>query len=314
MKRWISIGAVFLVAAAGTTLAGIQGTGFRLFAVIGTVDAGGDDLVVSGIRYDTSHAHVTVDGRPGHVSQVRRGHIVTIQGSVSSRGAAAIADEIVLESDVRGEVSSVDLTQGVISVLGQTIQVTDESVLDPRIQPNDLSGITRGTWVKVSAYQRPDGRFTASRVNLDLAPGQLQVRGAVRALDSAHQTLRVGGLTVDYSSAKIQGAIAEGAVVLARGVQTRPGGPLFATSVDVFNGIGHHGGKGDVQGIVTTFASAADFEVDGQPVSANAKTVYVLHGRALGADLPVRVTGHFDATGVLIARKIQTDSAHKNRR
>jgi hypothetical protein len=126
--------------------------------------------------------------------------------------------------------------------------------------------------------------------------------------------LQVGGLTVDYSSAKIQGEIAEGAVVLARGVQTRPDGPLFATSVNVFNGVGHAGEKGDVRGIVTTFSSAADFAVNGQPVSADAKTVYVLHGQSLGADLPVRITGHFDASGVLIARKIQAESGNQNRR
>ena len=311
LKRWISIGAVALLAVAGTTIAGIQGTGFRALAVFGTVETGGSGLHLNGVLYDTSHAHVVVNGRSGDVSQLRTGHIVAAQGSVSPDGSSGIADEIVLESDVRGEVTSVDVAHAVFSVLGQTIHLTDQSILDPRIQPNDLSGLTNGTWVKVSAFELSDGGFAASRVDLDLAPGGSQVRGVAQSLDSKHRTLRVGGLTVDYSAATTQGVIAKGAVVLARGFQAQPGGPLFASSLEVFGGVGHGGEHGDVEGVITAFASAGDFDVNGQPVLADAKTAYVLHGQALGTDLQVRVTGRFDTSGVLIAQKIQADAPKK---
>jgi hypothetical protein len=124
----------------------------------------------------------------------------------------------------------------------------------------------------------------------------------------------VGALTVDYSGAKTQGAIAEGAIVIARGIQPQSGGPLFASSLEVFSGVGHAGENGDIEGIVTAFASATDFEVNGQPVQADSKTVYVLHGQSLGTDLEVRVTGRFDATGVLIAHKVQADAPNEARR
>jgi hypothetical protein len=313
LKRWILIGAV-LLAAAGTTVAGIQGTGFRLFAVIGTVETGSDGLQINGVPYDTAHAHVTINGRAGDVSELRAGHIVAAHGSGPAHGAAAAADDIVLESDVRGEITSVDQAQASFSVLGQTVRLDDQSVLDSRIQPNDVSGLNRGTWVKVSAYQRADGIFVASRVDLDLAPDQLQVRGVVQALDRQHQTLRVGELTVDYSGVKTQGAIAEGAIVLARGIQPQSGGPLFASSLEVFSGVGRAGEHGDVRGIVTAFASAADFEINGQPVQADSKTVYVLHGQSLGPDLEVRVTGRFDSNGVLVAQKVQADAPGKAQR
>jgi hypothetical protein len=312
LKRWISISAVFLHAVAGTTIAGIQGTGFRAQAVFCTVDTDGG-LQLNGVPYDTSHAHVVVNGRPGDVSQLRNGHIVAAHGSRGPKGTA-VADEIILESDVRGEVTGVDEAGGTFSVLGQTVVLTEESILGRRIQPNDLSGLRSGTWVKVSAFQRSDGSLVASRVDLDLAPVESQVRGVAQSVDRERRTLRVGNLTVDYSAAQTRGAIAEGAVVIARGLPpTQAGGPLFASRVEVFNGVGRGGEHGDVRGIVTAFASPVDFEVNGQPVLANAKTTYVLHGQALGPDLKVRVTGHFDAAGVLIAAKIQADAPNTAR-
>jgi Domain of unknown function (DUF5666) len=306
LKRWRSVGAiVLLVAAAGTTIGGIQGTGFRALAAIGTVETDDGGLQVSGRPYDTSHARVIVNGRPGDVSQVRKGHIVTVGGSVSTNGSTAIADEIDLESDVRGEISAVNRGREAFSVLGQTIQLDDASVFDPRIQPNDISGLSRGSWVKVSAYQRADGSFVASRIDLDFAPGELQIRGASESVDDARRTLRIGDLTVDYSAATTEGRIAEGAVVLARGVQPQAGGMLFATELKVFNGVGQPGEKGDIEGIITAFTSSSNFEVNGEAVQTNSKTAYVLHGQTLGVDFQVRVTGHFDEAGVLIAQKVQ---------
>ena len=306
LKRWLSMGALVLLAVAGTTIAGIQGTGFWAFAAFATVETDGG-LQLNGVHYDTSHAHVVINGRPGDVSQLRDGHIVAAHGSIARGSWTAIADEIVMESDVRGEVTSVDEARGVFSVLGQTIQLTGDSILDPRIQPNDLNGLRKGTWVKVSAFERSDGSFVASRVDLDFVPGQSQVRGVVQSLDREQRTLRIGELTVDYSVAKTRGAIAEGAVVIARGARVQDDEPLFATSLQVFSGVGRGGERGDVKGIVTTFGSAGDFEINGQPVLADERTVYVLHGRSLGPDLEVRVTGRFDANGILRARKIRVD-------
>jgi hypothetical protein len=94
-------------------------------------------------------------------------------------------------------------------------------------------------------------------------------------------------------------------------VQVQAGGPLAATSVEVFRGVGNVGERGDIKGLISAFASSADFEINGQPVLTDANTVYVLHGQTLGTDLEVRVTGRFDSQGVLIARKVQADDPNK---
>ena len=315
LKRWICIGAVLLLAVAGTTIAGIQGTGIRALSTFGTVETGSDGgLSLNGQPYDTSHARVVVNGRAGKVSELRSGHIVAAHASSHGKGSGAVADEIILESDVRGEVTSVNQANATFRVLGQTVHLTNDSILDPQIRPDDVRGLRNGTWVKVSAFERADGSFVASRVDLDFAPGESQVRGVIQSLDSTRQTLRIGALTVDYSTGQTHGVIAEGAVVLVRGLQTQTGGTLFASSVQAFSGFGRAGERGDIRGIVTQFASTVDFEVNGQPVLTNDKTVYVLHGQPLGTDLEVRVTGRFDSSGVLIARKVQADAPNKAKR
>jgi hypothetical protein len=314
IRHWRSIGVMLLAAAsvAGTTLAGIQGTGIRRVSILGTVDTA-HGLRLNGVPYDASKARVIVNGRPAGAWQLRTGQIVTAHASVAPNGFIGIADEIELESDVRGAITAIDRARSSFEVLGQTIQLTGQSVLDERIQPNDLAGLRPGTWVKVSAFQRADAVFEASRVELDVAPFQLQVRGVVESLESDQRQLTVGELTIDYSTAAIHGPLAVGTIVLARGMQVRPGGPLVANRVDVFRGVGRAGERGDIAGVVTAVASAADFEVNGQPVLANANTVYVLHRQALAIDLDVRVTGHFDATGALIADKIQADAPPRRR-
>ncbi len=209
-----------------------------------------------------------------------------------------IADEIVLESDVRGVVTSVDEAGSTFSVLGQTIRLTEQSIVDRRT-------LTAGTWVKVSAYAALGWKLRSVASRSRPRTGQSQVRGVVQAIDRPGKTLRIGALTVDYSLTQPRGPVGVGAVVLTRGLQVDAGGTLFASSLEASTGVGRRGDLGDVQGIVTQFASAQDFEVNGQPVLTSDDTVYVLHGQTLGPDLEVTVSGRFDSSGVLIARKVQ---------
>jgi hypothetical protein len=161
-------------------------------------------------------------------------------------------------------------------------------------------------FVTVSGFARADGSLVASSIDVDATAEIAQVRGAVQALDTQRHSLRIGHLAVDYSGASIKGAIAEGAVVTVQGAEILPGTVLAASSVDVFAGVGSEGERGDLEGLITAFASATDFEVNGQPVLADAHTHYVLHGVSLGTDVQVRAMGRFDAGGILVADKIQT--------
>jgi hypothetical protein len=49
-------------------------------------------------------------------------------------------------------------------------------------------------------------------------------------------------------------------------------------------------------------------------VLTNADTVYVLYGQTLGPDLEITVSGSFDTSGVLIARKVQAQAPGQAKR
>ena len=291
----------------GTTVAGIQGSGLRRMVAFGTVSTSGG-LTVNGVTYDASGARVIVNGHGATASSVHAGHVVAVQGTTSPDGSRVTAEEVLLVSDIRGEITVVDTTANAVQVLGQTVRLTGESVLDPSIQPANVTGLRPGMVVSVSGFATTEGTYIASRIDTEAALQAAQVRGAIQALDGWRKSLRIGALTVDYATASIEGTLAEGAIVTVEGLAPSPNDSLVATTVEVFAGLGHDGERGDLEGIITAFASSSDFEVNGQPFLADSKTVYVLHAGELTGDVLVRVKGNFNSAGILLADKIQTDA------
>jgi hypothetical protein len=283
------------------TKAGIQGSGIRRVATFGTITPG-SELIVNDVAYNTSGASVVVNGEPGSVGSLHSGHIISIKGTVPENGGKPTAEEITLVSEVRGEVTGVDASAGTLTVLGQVIRV-----------PAGVSGLEPGMLVTVSGFADSEGIFNASSIDIEAVQALAQVKGVVQALDGERAVLRVGNLTVDYSSAAVQGTVAEGVTVIAKGIAAGTGNTLTASSIEVYAGVGEPGAKGDLEGVITAFASAQDFDVNGQQVLADSDTKYQLHGTELGIDVQVKVKGRFDAAGVLVADKIQAEKPPKNK-
>jgi hypothetical protein len=94
--------------------------------------------------------------------------------------------------------------------------------------------------------------------------------------------------------------------VLVQGASFTVAGSLIATHVEVLPGLGASANqRADVDGIITTFASNTDFVVDGQHVTTDTNTNFVLHGATLGPNLEVDVQGQFNASGTLLAQKVE---------
>jgi hypothetical protein len=301
---WVLACAATLVLAlvlVSVTKAGIQGSGIRRVATFGTITPG-SELIVNDVAYDTSGASVVINGEPGSVGRLHSGHIVSIKGTVPEKGGKATADEITLVSEVRGEITAVNVSAGTLTVLGQVVRA-----------PAGVSGLERGMLVKVSGFADAAGVFNASSIDIEAAQAVAQVKGVVQSLDSDRAELRVGGLVVDYSSAAVKGTVAQGVTVIVQGMSAGTGSSLAASSVEVYQGVGEPGAKGDLEGIITAFASEQDFDVNGQQVLADSDTKYVLHGTELGVDVQVKVKGRFDAAGVLVADKIQAEKPPKKK-
>lgn len=293
----MTVACLVTVFIAGTTSAGIQGSGFMRLSVYGRITGFGS-IIVNGVEYDTTNARISLDGRPADQSRLRVGQIVTLTGSLNAEGTTGIADDVSVVGDLRGSITALDNPSHSFSVLGQTVRTTDETLGDAR-------ELHVGMAVEVSGFRNAAGDIVASRVDADDLERGAQIRGAIRALDRNAGTFMIDTLLVDYQNASLDGALAENAVVIVRGRASA--GLVTARRVQVVDALGAADGQGDIEGIVTSFASAAEFDLNGQRVVCDEHTEYELSHGALGPDTLVRVKGRFSA-GVLLADKVETKS------
>jgi hypothetical protein len=295
------------VSCGGDVVAGIQGSGKTVAAgvtVVGPISAFGS-IFVDGVEYTTSGAQIHVDDESGTEADLRVGQIVTIHGTVDDNGTTGNATDVQFVGDLRGPAQQIDVSAGTFAVLGQTVRVTDATVFDQNIQPAELAGIQGSGRVQVSGFANASGEIIASRIDLTSSMS-FQVRGTLQALDTTAHTFRINMLTVDYSGISPVGTLANGSVVTVQGATLSGTDTLIATRVQVFPGLGPAANdKGRLEGAITAFVSNADFTVNGQRVITDANTQFVFQGVALGLNAIVNVRGAFNASGVLLATRVE---------
>lgn len=283
----------------GATTSGIQGTGFAMGAITGF-----GSIFVNGVEFRTSSSTITVNGRSGTEAELKVGQVVSVRGRIDASGSTGTADSVAYDDEVKGPVTAVDATAGTLTVLGQTVVVTGNTAY---ANVAGLASIVPNTdFVEVSGFRDATGRVQATRVEKIAAPSELEVSGAIATLDTAARTFRVGAITVDYSAATTLQNFAAPAVgqrVEARG--TLAAGVLRATRVE---GKGAttlaNGERAEVEGLITRFASASDFDVNGIRVTTNAST-QVTAGLTLALGVKVEVEGTADANGTIVAAKVE---------
>ncbi|MFL6601311.1 MAG: DUF5666 domain-containing protein [Steroidobacteraceae bacterium] len=298
--------AVVAVLVSVKTPAGIQGSGLRSLAVIGTVTTVGDDaFTVGGVSYPSSGATFKIDGKSGNDAQVHEGDVVSLSGTTTASGAQSWVSEVTFNGNVQGPVAGIDVQAGSFLVLQQTVHVDSRTLFGAGIEPAGLAGLQNGAVVEVSAFANSAGELVASRIELKGNNTGVQVVGALQALDGVRQTFRINSLAVNYGEAQLMGVLAEGARVMVQGTSIDRDGTLIASLVEALPAArGEPGSEGRIQGLITSFPSSAYFEVEGQPVAVDARTELHLHG-PLGLDVAVKVSGTFDANGVLVASKVK---------
>ena len=304
----LTIAAVLLAACGySADTAGIQGTGSPTpAAAVGPITGFGS-IFVNGVEYTTSNAQILIDGQAGAETQLQTGQVVTVQGTVNSDGTTGTATQVTFAGDVQGPVTQIDLVANTLVILGQKVQITSSTVLDASIQPADLTGLPTGTLVEVSGFADDSGVIVASRVDVKSASSGFQVKGVLQGLDTTGHTFHINGLVIDYSAATTTGVLADGSTVEAQGGAILGStGALLAIHVEVLPGLGTSANEyADIEGIIATFTSTADFVVQGEHVTTDANTQFVLHGLTLGANVQVDVRGQFDASGTLQAKKVE---------
>jgi hypothetical protein len=276
--------------------------------------SGFGSVVSHGIHFNTNGATILVNGDPGTLSDLRVGMIVSIKGTIDDDTGAARASEIRFAADLVGPVTSVNRENGTFVMMGRTIVVDGLTVADG----DSLDALAAGHVVQVSGQYRSQDRIQAThmlRVANEYQAGmQMQVRGEIENLDVGNLRFRVGGQDCDYSGASLElgGAdLQNGLFVEVTSTAPMVGGDMILDRIQAHDRDRDRDQLCDsdcdfeVEGYVTAFVSATEFEVDGQAVTTTDTTVYV-NGTvdSLALDVKLAVDGTVDADGVLVAERI----------
>jgi hypothetical protein len=285
----------------------------------GTVTAFGS-IWVNGVRYETAQASFTIDGRTGRQSDLGVGDVVLVEGRMSPGSTTqGTADTVVFDDAVEGPISSIDTANNSLVVLGQTVRITGDTSFDDSISLRSLAGLAISDIVEVSGFRSNDGSIQATRIERKVfGPGtpEFETTGIVSNLAVATTRFNINALVVDYGTAMLEdfpsGAIANGNLVEVKGTTLRANGELVATRVELVGRTvpGERGNRLEVEGFITRFVDARDFDVAGVPVTTTSATVFEGGTAAdLGLDVKVEAEGSVNADGVLVAAKIDIRQA-----
>lgn len=318
----VTVGAVLLAGCDSTEqVAGVDRGGNPVAVVTKGEIAGFGSVIVNGVRYETGGAEIVIDGEPGTEAGLSVGAVVTLRGERVPGADTGSASRIEFDDSVEGPVDAVDAGAGTAVVLGRIVHVSIDTLFEGNDAVAGLDDLAAGDAVEVSGFDRADGSVEATLVRLKAAPDRLELTGVAAQVDTAAQRLRIGGALVDYGSAMLDGfpdgAPANGDRVEARGTERAADGTLIAETLS-FRERGvdaaAEGEEAKVEGLITRFASAADFDVDGQPVAADDATVFE-GGNAsmLGPDVRVEVEGTVTDTGAILAERVEFEGPSQAR-
>lgn len=267
----------------------------------------GTSVTINGTAIATTGASVTIDGLAGATTDLKVGQVVNVQGTVSTAGAVT-ATSVSFNNEIEGQIASIDLPNLSFVVLGQTIRITGTTVFDNSSLPNGFADLAVGSAVEVSGFRDSNGVLAASRVEKRLAgnTSPFELNGVVQGLSGT--TFSVGSQSVSYAGVTpTNGTMANNACVEVKG-STFSGAQLIASSVEMKScGLASSSGAtGEVEGYITTFVSASDFSIGAQRVITTGAFTLVTNGaNSLGLNVKVEAEGSFDASGNLVATRIE---------
>lgn len=319
MKPYLlfALGGALLIAACGGNeqVAGIDGRGNPAPSAVvskGTITGFGS-VIVNGVTYDTSSATFSIDGSTGTQSDLAAGDVIVLKGTINDDGTSPTAASVTFDDAVEGPISAIDPDTQTLTVLGQLVRIDADTSFDDSISPASLDGLSVTDVVEVSGFFLADGSISATRIEPKPAGGELELTGIVA--NAAGTTFEINGLVVDFGSAMLidfpSGAPENGQRVEAKGDALGGSGELLATRVEFKGGdLGDDGDRAELEGFITRFVSATDFDVEGVPVMTDALTVFENGSSAdLALNRKVEVEGSINAAGVLVATKVEIKAA-----
>ncbi len=311
---WMSFFATALLCSCGGggsgDSAGIDASGSPI-ASQGTIDGFGS-VIVNGIRFKSDKATVFINGQSATEDDLDVGFQVWVTGSVDANNVAT-ADTIEYFPELMGEITEIDQDAEQLTVLGRQILINNRTIFGNNITPNNLQGLSLGNRVKVSGKTDLQGRLVATHI--ELSSDLVQLRGVVSNINRSNQTFSLEGTLVNYAGATLVNIsqLDNNLRVSVRGTQDTNG---TIQAQQIFNAqiaLGSTIKKAEIEGRITRFVSATDFDVDGILCTTTTQTLYEsgsLSNLVFGAELELK--GSVNANGSITAERIEFEQEDKN--
>jgi hypothetical protein len=265
-------------------------------------------VIVNGIAYGTNHATVTANGRPGLVSDLRRGQVLTINGNIYGGSFSGAAHRIDYTARLVGPVEGLDGAANQLIVMGQTVISDIDTAFAGGIDPASYAGLSIGSNIEISGFARADGSVLATRIDPIEGQPDLRLTGEVADLDRANLQFAVNDLAVDYSAALVidmpGGAPSNGETVQMTG-ELFDGRFVVETLASAPGLTGEFGRRVQTGGLVTRFYTSRDFYVNHFAIQTNSGTSFVFGDRGdLGLNIDVVIDGQIAVDGSIVADRV----------
>jgi hypothetical protein len=254
-------------------------------------------IIVNDVRYDTTGAILKLRD----ASQLQLGMTAKVNGPTNADFTAGQATEVESAADARGVITSIDLGNGNLVVLGMTI-TTDATTVWGNV--SGLGALAPGMTVQVWGLPAGPGLLRATRIE-QVAAGTPILSGVVQNLDLANRRFLLGGLTIDFSQTTLPPAAVGGVNVRVRASAAPSAGLLQASAVELWYPVSlRDGTRRQLGGVVTDFSAITSFRILGTPVNASSAQVSGGPAAAIGNGVELDVAGTV-SNGVLVATKIR---------
>jgi len=275
-------------------------------------------IIVNKIRFDVDNANFRKDDVDSQQSDFQIGEYIVIKGSIDETGLNGTATEVIFKDLLEGQVTNASVDGVSIEVLGQTISTNGSTVFHGFTALTDL---VEGSIVEVSGIKDADGMIIATSIELEEdsfvnGESENEIKGIISDLNAAQMTFQIGNLIIDYSTAELDdfdnNLPIDGQFVEVKSDQAISANTLVATKVELEEDeiSSDTDSEMDIEGLVTRYVSATDFDVNGFAITTNESTKFE-HGLVtdLALNVLVEVEGKFNDSGILVAEEVEFEGS-----
>ncbi len=266
----------------------------------GAIEAFGS-IVVHGIHYDETAANIVIDGVPNQTrSNLKLGMVANIEGAVDYTLNTGVAETVLVNRTLIGQVEDVNIRTGEVSVLSQRV-ATDVTTRFDGYQ--SLDQLVAGDWVAIHGLSDPDRRVIIATLverSDGILPSASVIRGSVTKRGNGY--FQIGNLNVISTLSSLPEA---GAFVAVTGSYAINSGNLYSTDVQMTREVEtYEGAETKLTGYVADFRSISNFTVAGVQVDASGASFGGGKPGDIKKDVRITVEGRI-VNGILLAQEVE---------